>query len=361
MNTAVRELIDSDPGVPGLKTLLDPASLSDAVGAPVEVRHLRYKPGTSLLLAYTTPSGAFWAGAWAGPDKPGSAERRSPAVRALPGVPWSAGGPARSDRVLTRAVGDAERHEPSWRLAEIVRHNPGRRLVVRTGEEYAKTAPGRADAALRNAALLRRAGAPTLSPRLVTAHTWATASWGDGDLASSPSPAHAAAAGRALARLHAVPVADIDAGETPDARARSAALALRIALPETARRADEIARRLPSARRRTIVHGDFSADQVLRGREGRVRLIDLDRLGAGDPALDLAGFAVEEFLRTGDLATTTALFAAYQAEGGVTTESEWRAWTPLCALERAIEPFRRWRRDWPAAVAARLDRAEDLL
>jgi aminoglycoside phosphotransferase (APT) family kinase protein len=100
---------------------------------------------------------------------------------------------------------------------------------------------------------------------------------------------------------------------------------------------------------------------VLRGREGRVRLIDLDRLEAGDPALDLAGFAVEEFLRTGDLATTTALFAAYQAQGGVVTEREWRAWTPLCALERAIEPFRRWRPDWPAAVAARLERAEDLL
>ncbi|WP_285136584.1 phosphotransferase [Microbacterium sp. lyk4-40-TSB-66] len=361
MIAAVRALVGRDPGIPGLRTLLDPASFSDAVGAPVEVRHLRYKPGTSLLTAYTTPDGSFWAGAWAAPDKPDSAERRDPAVRALPGVPWSAGGPARSDRALTRAVRDAEKHEPSWRRAEIVRHNPGRRLVLRGGGEYAKTAPGRAGAALRNAEMLRSAGVPTLPPRLVADDTWATASWGEGDLASSPSPAHAAAAGRALARLHAIPVGGIDAGDAPETRARSAARALRIALPETARRVDEIARRVPSTQRRAIVHGDFSADQVLRGREGRVRLIDLDRLEAGDPALDLAGFAVEEFVRTGDLATTTALFAAYQAQGGVVTEREWRAWTPLCALERAIEPFRRWRPDWPAAVAARLERAEDLL
>ncbi|MCJ1709452.1 phosphotransferase family protein [Microbacterium sp. VKM Ac-2923] len=361
MNTAVLELAVRDPGIPGLRTLLDPASLSDVVGASVHVRHLRYKPGASVLVAYTTPAGAHWAGAWSGADKPASAERRDPTVRALPGIAWSAGGPARSDRVLARAVQDAERHEPSWRRAEIVRHNPGRRLVVRTGGEYAKTAPGRASAALRAAELLGRAGVPTLVPRLVTEHAWATASWGDGDLASSPSPAHAAAAGAALARLHAVSVDEAGAVETPDVRARSAARALRTVLPATARRVDELARRLPRARRRAIVHGDFSADQVLHRPDGRIRLIDLDRLGAGDPAMDLAGFAVEEFFRTGDLAATTSLFAAYRAAGGVATEADWRAWTPLCALERAIEPFRRCEPHWPSAVMARLERAEDLL
>lgn len=360
MNTAVRELADRDPSLPGLRTLLDPASLSDVVGTTVHVRHLRYKPGTSVLVAYSTPAGAHWAGAWAGPDKPASAERRDAAVRALPGIPWSVGGPARSDRVLARAVRDAEKHEPSWRRAEIVRHNPGRRLVVRTGSEYAKTAPGRASSALHAAELLGRAGVPTLVPRLVTEHAWATASWGDGDLASSPSSAHAAAAGAALARLHAVTLDDAGVVDTPAARGHDAARALRTALPSTARRADDLVRRLPSTRRRAIVHGDFSADQVLLGPGGRIRLIDLDRLGSGDPARDLAGFAVEEFFRTGDLATTIALFAAYRAEGGVATEGDWRAWTPLCALERAIEPFRRCEPDWPAAVAARLERAEDL-
>ncbi|WP_307448372.1 MULTISPECIES: phosphotransferase family protein [Microbacterium] len=350
-----------DTDLPGAATLLDPVSLAHILGAPVQVRHLRYKPGTSVLTAFTTPAGAFWAGAWAGPDKPESALGRSAEVRPLPGVPWAVFGPARSDRVLARAVIDAQRREPAWADAVIVRHNPGRRLVVRLGGEYAKTAPGRAPAALRRARRLAEAGLPTLLPRLVAAdHTWATPSWGIGDLATTISPAHAQAAGRALARMHALPVDGADDADDPGARAGNAARAIASVLPSAARRAVGLARHLPPRRQRAVVHGDFSADQVLLGADGEIRLIDLDRMGAGEPALDLAGFAVEEFLRTGDISITNELVTAYRAAGGPVTDEEWRAWTPLCALTRAIEPFRRCEPGWWSTVAERLERAEDL-
>lgn len=361
MNPAVHDMAARDRRLPGLSTLLDPVALAEAVGAAAaHIRHVRYKPGTSVLAAFTTPDGAFWAGAWAGPDKPRSAQQRSSAVAALADVPWSAVGPARSDRVLVRGLVDAAAREPVWRDAAIVRHNPGRRLVARTGGEYAKTAPGRARTALDNADRLLRAGVPTLAPRLVAADTWATATWGDGDLAATRSGAHARATGAALARLHRAPTHGAADAEGPGARALSAVRAVRTVLPEAGPRADAHARRLPAQGRRTLVHGDFSADQVLTGPESGIRLIDLDRMGLGDPALDIAGFAVEEYVRSGKATVTTALFAAYLEAGGPVTEAEWRAWTPLCVLERAIEPFRKAEHDWPSAVAERLDRAEDL-
>ncbi|MFJ4036767.1 phosphotransferase family protein [Microbacterium sp. NPDC090007] len=357
----MHDLADRDPRLPGMSALLDAASLSEVVGEPADLQYLRYKPGTSVLVAYTTARGAHWAGVWAGPDKPASARRRDSSVRQLPGIPWSAGGPARSDRVLARAVRSAEHREPSWRGAQVVRHNPGRRLVVRTADAYAKTAPGRAHAAARNAHVLRRAGIPTLEPRVVTAHTWATASWGDTDLATIVSTAHAAAAGVALARLHAL-TGDVDLaqGSEPGPRADRALRALRTALPAVAGRAADLARHLPLSSRRATVHGDFTADQILSGPDGRIRVIDLDRMAAGDPALDLAAFAVEEYLRTGELTLMTPLFAAYRAAGGIVTEKEWRAATVLCALERAIEPFRRCHPQWPSLVTSSVERAGDL-
>lgn len=361
MNAAVHELAGRDRELRGLALLLDPTALGALVGAPARIRHVRYKPGTSLLASFDTTHGSFWAGVWQDGDKAESARRRSSAVSALPGIAHSAVGPARSDRVLVAALTRAERAEPALRDASVVRHNPGRRLVLRTRGEYVKTAPGRADAALRHAHRLRSAGIPTVEARrLCGDHTWAAAAWGSGDLASHPSEAHAAAAGAALARVHAhsssAPVED-----TADGRAAAAVRAVRTVLPALADRAHALSLRRPMAGSPALVHGDFSADQVLVDGRDEVRLIDLDRMGTGDPAQDLASFAVEELLRTGGSALTEALLGAYRTNGGTVSEGEWRSWMPLCALERVIEPFRHGEQDWPTLVESRLRQAEEAL
>jgi aminoglycoside phosphotransferase (APT) family kinase protein len=45
---------------------------------------------------------------------------------------------------------------------------------------------------------------------------------------------------------------------------------------------------LAHARADRVVHGDFHLGQLVRDGEGRLRLIDVDELGRGDPAWDLA-------------------------------------------------------------------------
>lgn len=361
MNAAVHELAGRDRELKGLALLLDPTALGALVGAPARIRHVRYKPGTSLLASFDTTHGSFWAGVWQDGDKAQSARRRSSAVSALPGIAHSALGPARSDRVLITAITRAERAEPALRDASVVRHNPGRRLVLRTRHEYVKTAPGRADAALQHARRLQSAGIPTVEARRICGdHTWASPAWGSGDLASHPSVAHATAAGATLARVHAHS-SSTPVDETTDARAASAVRAVRTVLPALGDRAHALSLHRPVTGRRTLVHGDFSADQVLVDGRDEVRLIDLDRMGTGDPARDLATFAVEEHVRTGGMALTEALFAAYRTSGGTVSEGEWRSWMPLCALERAIEPFRHCEQDWPAVVESRLHQAGEYL
>lgn len=359
MNAAVHELAQRDRMLDGLALLLDPVALGDLLGTPARIRHVRYKPGTSLLASFDTTHGSFWAGVWQDGDKAQSARHRSSAVSALPGIAHSAMGPARSDRVLIAAIARAERAEPALRDASVVRHNPGRRLVLRTRDAYVKTAPGRAEAALLHARRLQSAGIPTVEARRICGdHTWASTAWGSGDLASHPSEAHATAAGEALARVHAQP-SSVPVDETTDERAASAVRAVRTVLPALGDRAHALSLHRPITGRRALVHGDFSADQVLVDGRDDVRLIDLDRMGTGDPARDLATFAVEEQMRTGALALTDALFAAYRSSGGTVTEGEWRSWMPLCALERAIEPFRHCEPDWPALVESRLRQAEE--
>ncbi len=361
MNAAVHDLAGRDRELKGLALLLDPTALGALVGAPARIRHVRYKPGTSLLASFDTTHGSFWAGVWQDGDKAESARRRSSAVSALPGIAHSAVGPARSDRVLAASITRAEHADPALRDASVVRHNPGRRLVLRTRDEYVKTAPGRADAALQHARRLQSAGIPTVEARRVCGdHTWASAAWGSGDLASHPSDAHAAAAGAALARVHAHPsTAPVE--DTTDARAAAAVRAVRTVLPALADRAHALSLHRPIAGRHALVHGDFSADQVLVDGRDEVRLIDLDRMGTGAPARDLASFAVEEHARTGGMALTETLFAAYRSIGGTVSEGEWRSWMPLCSLERAIEPFRHCEQDWPALVESRLRQAEEAL
>jgi aminoglycoside phosphotransferase (APT) family kinase protein len=124
-------------------------------------------------------------------------------------------------------------------------------------------------------------------------------------------------AGELLAQLHAEPVEDVAMPHGAPERLRRAVRRL-----GAGRRADVIrdaASRLrlpsPSVGRETLVHGDFHLGQLGR-HDGRWVLIDVDDLGVGHPAWDLArpaGFWAAGLIPDADW---HAFVDGYRAAGG---------------------------------------------
>jgi len=108
--------------------------------------------------------------------------------------------------------------------------------------------------------------------------------------------------------------------------------------------------------RSVVVHGDFSADQVLVG-DG-VRLIDFDRVRADEPERDLGGLLAAE---PDGSSLAGALLDAYRAAGGAVDEEALRRRTVESVLLRAVEPFRTAQPDWRERVEAAVARAEEVL
>lgn len=141
--------------------------------------------------------------------------------------------------------------------------------------------------------------------------------------AGGPSRVH-----RAMRRLREAAVPD-RAAETIVCQAFAAlpeSFAARPGLPE-------------AAARRALVHGDFHLGQLVRvGRADadRWRLIDIDDLGSGDPAWDLARPAA--LFAAGILEPVTWLrfLDAYRAAGGVAVPREGDEWTALDTPARAV-------------------------
>lgn len=103
-----------------------------------------------------------------------------------------------------------------------------------------------------------------------------------------------AEAGRLLARLHAEPIVDIALPQGGPARLARALDRLHGPNAEGIRRAAEGLSAPASGRPLTLVHGDFHLGQLgwcrghLGSHRGGLVLIDVDDLGVGDPAADLA-------------------------------------------------------------------------
>ncbi|MFI9003358.1 phosphotransferase family protein [Streptomyces sp. NPDC053541] len=144
-----------------------------------------------------------------------------------------------------------------------------------------------------------------------------------------PGAAPWEAAGRLLARLHRVPVPP----GTPPMRAPvKAALAVERmrraapghpATPVVLRAWSRVPEPVPGAVPPALCHGDFHLGQLVRlgepGPAARWRLIDVDDLGTGDPAWDLARPAA--WFAAGLLAPEiwTRFLSAYETAGGPAT------------------------------------------
>jgi aminoglycoside phosphotransferase (APT) family kinase protein len=183
--------------------------------------------------------------------------------------------------------------------------------------------------------------------------------------------------GRALAVFHASRPPRILAGapatgvDRSFARAKQAAedlAQLDLGLGEQADRVIALLERArPVARAPVLLHGDFSAGQILVRREG-IALLDLDRLRTGDAAEDLAWWASQAFVegvlteRADDSeAQIVGLLQGYQTVSTCPDLVRLLWFRAASLLELAVTPFRRLDREFVAKGARILVEAERLL
>ncbi|MFE5839996.1 aminoglycoside phosphotransferase family protein [Arthrobacter sp. NPDC056493] len=348
---AERSLARRDAALPGLPWLLDNGRLSELLGETVRVTRVRYKPGTSLLVAFRRLRNGSFDYGWAMTRTPASSgkllEREHTArsrggdmriLRPAPRHPDTlvAVGGVEDDWALHKSLTWLKKnsihrlglhHRPGAALlagSSVLRYKPERRLVLLAHQAgtavVIKTAakpagPGQETQFLTR---LRHHGVPLL-PQIADAECLAngisaSAAWGTGDLTArgntTETRAAAYTAGGALAALHCFPVAAGVGGpaadpapETPGEHVAAQLKATRTMVSALLPELEPLARDLETGltallldRPRTatvLVHGDFSPDQVLVG-DSEVRLIDFDRARTGTAEADLGSFAAAE-------------------------------------------------------------------
>lgn len=409
---ADRELVARDLAVPALADLLDPAALARrvaaATGTPGVVTrpYLRYKPGTSCLLA------ARWV-----PDagRPRDLLVRAYADHARPKLDKAVRRAAPDDVVLVDADAGlvvtgwaADRDLPGARLlardgasgllarlglpgagatARLLRHNPERRAVLQVpgrdggdGVLLRLVRPAAVPRAVAGYGVLAAAGVPASE---VLAHDEArgvvVTRWVDGDPLDALDAAGALGdaglrdVGAAVAALHgSAPAAPAE--PVGDDRGRGAlrpvAEAVAGLLPGLAGTvvplADALDRRPVDPGRTVPLHGDLSLDQLVRDPSGTLWLVDGDAARWGAPEDDLGSLAAS-LVRAHDgvppaAARLAAVLAGRDDAGAPAPDrTALRRATAAHLLHRATEPFRRREAGWADRTARLVGLARDVL
>lgn len=402
LSPAERNLAAWDAALPGLALLLDSEQLADRLGLDaIAGPYLRYKPGTKCVLAFRAGDrgDALMAMAYP-PDRyrilrgRRSLREAGRAVRFFDDL-CLAVLPATLDRDL-RALERLAEPERRERLLEsllgpraadttlrLLRHNPNRRAVLRLDGPQGPVALGKVHAkgewaqVLENARLSEaRGGARVLGvaeDRRLILYEWIAGRplWSEDE--GLAEAAALTAAGAALARLHRASPGSARTITAADERDELAASvqALTALLPALGPRARALAATAAEQledhdRTPALLHGDFSADQVVLGPSGPV-FIDWDRAAAGDPARDIGSFLARLDVQAldGDLPASEAARARQAVLSGYAVERPVPQGVPAqqarALLALLPEGFRQRRADWPERAAAILDRAEALL
>jgi len=422
---ADRALAARDPRIPGLNWVLDDELLSELLGESVQIVRTRYKPHTSALVAfrragYGAGSGSDRSGAgsygWASttaPEHVGNLQRRADysqqrggGIRLIqpdhfhPDVAVAAG-PIEEDWPLRPNLRWLRDHGlrrlgalPSAGSflappVSVLRYNPERRLVARVPTEtvpvVVKTAvqADEAAAGLRLRQRLQSHGIPVLpelaDPECAAHGISASPGWGQGDLGGGGNDPAAYRAGQALAAIHGM---DTDPGADPMADMEDLVRQLMATrsmitclLPGLEAPVDALTGRLlaavgaagPRRQQPVMVHGDFSADQVLVDGPA-IRIIDFDRVTTSDPARDLGSFAAVEDIAdpagVGPVAggrKTAQLIDGYRDAGGHVTQAGVETWAAFRLFLNSVDPFRNRASDWPADTNWQIRRALELI
>jgi len=392
-----------DPALPWLATLLDPQAMTsvlerslgwDAALGAVDVRYLRYKPGTSLVVHYGVElSGAQHdAVVRIAADRRMSeiarrpralalsqaVEGRSPATSALVyddeldaliqwlpldlDLPALAEAPAR----LARRLSEAGFAAGPTTTPRLLGYNPRRRAVLRTGELLLKvyadderfTSAMRANAAASDAPAATSTFVAELTESRIGVQRWVENTHPGG---SATEPALAGAALRELHRAPARGVPVVSASDHLRAGGESARQAVIVAPALEARLERLLGRleaRLPAREAPVLAHGDYHAGQVLSATGGPV-IVDLDRACLASASLDLATYTAH--LHAGDERSrdeaASALDALTNAYGERPEALDW--YTSLAILRRLPHPFRVQADAWPERMEALLSDAEE--
>jgi ABC-type multidrug transport system fused ATPase/permease subunit len=401
-----------DQALPQMGRLLSPDEMAPVLrralgeGAPqpdVNVRYLRYKPGTNLVVRYGVRLLDEEHEATAMIAAHDYLERRAakPENRALArmvdgrcpsptplaydpevgclvqwypldlSLPGLAEPPTRLCRSLRSAgVPVREDGEAPFRLA----YKPRRRAVLRLGDHvvkcYAKDDHFAAAAsALRASSRLRSVVVPNFEGTVPSLRVTAQ-SFLPGRSASEPGDV-AAWAGRLLADLHTSSadwqLLDSLIPAPPsrqfDAAAASARLVVAVA-PKLERRLERVLRKIEGSRpdvgKLVPSHGDFNARQLLVVN-GELAVTDFDELCLAPPALDLATYvAYVVYGEDSDLPAAQGVLGELVAGYGSRPPGmSWYVATMI--LRRAPRPFRYQEPDWIERMAGMVDAAADAL
>lgn len=368
LQPADRELIERESALPGMPTVLDPAALAGLAGDAATCRYLRYKPGTSLLASIRAGREDLLLTAY----PPGSGRLRRLAERAERMGALRALDPARglvlADATVDRALPGLAVARRRHRALRGVVYKAGRRWVGIDGERVVKVhAPDAAVRAVRAhwraAAHLETASLRGVDPDLGIVETAFVPGTGMRSLPGVERDRAAHRVGAAIARLH-----DVRAGASTDgdrsAESRAALDGVSAVAPWALERAERVAAIAGAARagrgHGRLVHGDFSADQVVVREDGSVVILDLDPAGTGDPLDDLARWRAAAVVDGAPGEDGFAALAAGYASVRPVSLDALDALTAGALVLRLIEPFRLRRRDWAARVEAILARAERL-
>ena len=384
-----RALAARESAMPGMSLLLDDGAVAaalrerapDAGVRAVRSSYIRYKPGTNCLVAFEidTAAGRRLAYGRTEPEHDRAKLRKAHAK-------------ARSGAVLVEAPLVALLLFPSDRRlrslpavidegASVLAYKPERRVVARRGREVLKAYRRDGFAAARAAAAAVPVGLPVQrcaaasARRALLVFDWVEGTTLDAAIearkdAALGSPSGVAGAGAAVEALRVLHNAT-PAGPLPrrtravEAEAlMAAAEATAVAGSDVGRAACRLAERLAAALPReptaaSLLHGDFSADQVVIGDAGAV-LLDMDSASLGDPRWDV-GFAIGDLeLRVLEGRVAPAAAAAAAAVFAGADADALRPFAAAGLLRRAAEPFRRRRSGWDALVGAAVERAAEL-
>ncbi len=422
LQAADAALVRRDRALPGLRTILDPEALGEALrrrvpGLDVEgvdATYVRYKAGTNCLARYQLRAAGRVVDLHAKAILPADEPKLTDAEQ-RPGVPGALGAgrlvlreqcvivsvfpndaklsalaalgePGRREHVLRRALPGRPdlwsgslhplRYKPERRWVALLRGAAGGLAILKTHTDggYRQARPG--------ASGLTPNGVLRIAQRIgkTDRYRCLVYEWLGGRVVSEAladdafDPGMLAQVGAAAAALHHCDRTGFRARERDAEALMLAGVADGIA--EIAPALAERARRLAGALAAQLaaapaidrpIHGDFYAKQVLAQGDG-VALLDFDEASRGDPAADIGNFIahLERDALRGSIPPSrldparSALLGGYAAAVGRDCERV-ELYTSIGLMRIASHPFRQREPEWTARTDALLARAESLL